>query len=273
MNHPWIISLGSAVIGDLVVFGATVGFSHSAADRHSVIADEVRTQLTGDWANQNARIAAEISKQLAPIHQQIEVLSQDIGKIKDHEHIADLKTPVFPGSVLPGGPSPLQKFAGMNQETFAASLPELYSDIRTVSLKQAKPNDETFRAIATKLRQTNQNSPEYWPTVLRFLELATARNSSQVPPSTAGIYVRSEGSRNLSLQGISDKRIVLNGGSLINSTFVRCRIQFVGTPTELQNVLVVDSVVEFQGIPENPPEPIKRIAETILASDFSRIKL
>lgn len=152
------------------------------------------------WANQNARIAAEISKQLAPIHQQIEVLSQDIGKIKNHEHIADFKTPVFPGSVPPGGPSPLQKFAGMNQEAFAASLSELYSDIHSVSLKQAKPNDETFRAIATKLRQTNQNFPEYWPTVLRFLELATARNSSQVPPSTAGIYVRSEGSRNLSLQ-------------------------------------------------------------------------
>jgi hypothetical protein len=95
-----------------------------------------------------------------PVNQQLNGVSQDIGKLKDHLHIAQ----VAPTS----GSSPLIVFAKMDAKKLAASRPELQKAVRSDSALAAAPD----RAKCVGLSGTGQishfnftvdNSSQYKP--------------------------------------------------------------------------------------------------------------
>jgi hypothetical protein len=69
----------------------------------------------------------------------------------------------------------------MNQQTFADSL----RDLHAVALQSGPPvtsDQDTISAVVAKLRSTPESSPEYWPTVLQFIQFASSRFAPDVPP-------------------------------------------------------------------------------------------
>ena len=177
MNRPLVIGAGSALLSGLLILATSEFLTHRAKDLNTQIADEITRQLdqraNKDAENLNNRIAAEVGKQLEPIHQQLEGLSQDIGKIKDNLHIAQVKPTAPPIQPQQGG-SPLQVFAGMDLKRFTASLPLLHKAVLQAAPLGALQDIVLLRSIADKLRHTSEDSPDYWPTLMQFIRFATA---------------------------------------------------------------------------------------------------
>ena len=98
------------------------GFGHFNADSKRDITDEIGRQLnqrsSDDEANLNNRISSEVARQLLPINSGLQGLSIDIGKIKDHLHIAKNEAPNAPGS--------LDAIKNLDDRQFADSLPDLH---------------------------------------------------------------------------------------------------------------------------------------------------
>jgi hypothetical protein len=305
-NHPWAVSLGSAVIGGLLVFGATTLFSHSAKDRRSEIADEVRGQFNGDASNQNARVAAEVGRQVAPIHQQIETLSQDIGKIKDHLHIARNEPPALPKPftdktqeppfqvaippvektppapvIAPETPS-LQAFAEMDPKTFARSLSSLPVTIRNT---RSLPDNGLLISISRKLNQTDQQTPDYWKAIEAMINFrssiragividATLLKSLPVCLAFNGGMKDSEIDAANTVGGRNFRCLVkLDNATIINSTISNAVIAFTGSPPHLTNAHFVNCVflVSFSLAP--PPPASQDVMKKMLTADAGELTL
>ena len=76
----------------------------------------------------------------------------------------------------------LKSIASQSPKFFAASLPVLQKVIEHPPSEQFKPDAPTLLDIAASLRDASENIPDYWPTVLQFLQFASAGMSPDVPP-------------------------------------------------------------------------------------------
>jgi hypothetical protein len=169
----------------------------------------------------------------------------------------------------------LERFRDMDPQIFAVSL----SDLQKVVMQSPSatvPDKPTISAIAAQLSRTPESSPQYWPTVLRFLQFASASNSPDVPPP---------GTRtNLQLSHVTR---VVNGkvdylsinanhcvarleAVWITGRLENCRIIFTGEPVRMRNMQFVNCVFEFPDI-DNPNPTIKGAAKELLASNLTRI--
>ncbi len=71
-------------------------------------------------------------------------------------------------------PLTLEQISSLDQKTFERSLPQLRQAMDQPSPK-AVADQQTLAAIEVKLRQCGESTPEYWPTVLRFIQFASSR--------------------------------------------------------------------------------------------------
>jgi hypothetical protein len=71
----------------------------------------------------------------------------------------------------------LKRFADSSQQDFIKSIPQLHKILGNPSTE--RPDQATLKEIAKKLNQTPQDSPEYWPTVLRFSQFASSLKSAK----------------------------------------------------------------------------------------------
>jgi hypothetical protein len=262
-KSPWVIPLITGILGNLVG-GAIVAVAitkwqssnaHDASDLKRDIAAEVATQLdqraAKDAENLNNHIAAEVGRQLAPIHQQLEGLSQDIGKIKDNLHIAQTK---------PHIPSTLQRFATMDQNTFTASLSLLNTALLTPSAQSAGPDD--LRAIGDKLRRTDENSPDYWPTLMQFIRVASSLTGHAAHPTGPTTHTRdSFFDRTNALDNLT---VVMDGGGLQNLSIINSRIIFTDHPVKMKNITFINCSFEFP-LSAQPTPQLKQAARQFLA--------
>ena len=249
-NYQWVNSLGSAMIAGVLAFLAGTWQSGKAHD-----ADDLKRD-----------IVMEVSKQLEPIRQELQNQGKDIAKIKGADGIAQLA----PGPGKTKSVKSLSEIGTLGQKQFAASLPNLYAEMRKVSAPQSGANEATLRAITDKLRHVDENTPEYWSTVLQFIRFVSARHAPDVPPPGPANLEIGFNTGFPSLGVLSRRRVLLDGGEIEDSVFENCRILFTSNPVHMRNVRFVNCVFE---IPEGvvPDRYIKHAAKELLASNFSAI--
>ncbi len=157
----------------------------------------------------------------------------------------------------------------LDPKSFGVTLPAL----RKVSEQppsEVKATPPMLREVAEKLRDTDQHTPEYWPTVFQFINFASASGSPpDVPPPGEPNAAISKSRVSINME----KKIVLfDGSDIFNSVFKNCRITFTENPTRFENVTFVDCVFEIP-VKDVPNQYLRRVSEDLLASDFNSIKI
>jgi hypothetical protein len=161
----------------------------------------------------------------------------------------------------------LHEINGMDQPKFIAALPALQTAVQK-PIPGNTASQPLLGGIAEKLLKTNPSAPNYWPTVLQFLQFASAglAPANVPPPGTPPILRTSSGNwyANNTFSGVT---VVLDGGMLIGNHFDHCRVIFTDTPVKMTNVVFANSVFEFP-VSSIPSPYIQRAGKLFLASDL-----
>jgi hypothetical protein len=240
LRNPWVVNLGCAVLGGLIVAIVMGTLSHMANDSKKDIANEISRQLGGDSIKN--QIAAEISRQLTPMNQRLDQMSEDIGKIKDNLHIAKVEP-----------------------------LPEIDKQLKSLE-SSARPNESEVTAIASSLHVANPNTHGYWPAVARLINVqARVRTGKPLSFQTVRLFPSCTTFRG-SIQGLTiDKdgsyncAISLDNVDISDATISNALVYFSGY-VRLSNVKFKNCIFVVS-LSEDPPPPAKRLAEEILASN------
>jgi hypothetical protein len=171
-------------------------------------------------------------------------------------------------------PEVLKRSASANQDEFNKSLPDLKKAIQAAAQTNTTVSNGILQQISEKLQRTSESSPEYWPTVLQFIQFASAQfvNPADVPLPSA----RYDEMHNVSCAGAahcieaSHRAILLDGGNIPNSIFQHCRIKFTNNPVGLQGSRFIDCIFEM---PANvtPTPYLKNSAKILLASNLLQV--
>lgn len=168
--------------------------------------------------------------------------------------------------------SVLKQINELDQQTFSKALPALRKVTEQPSA-EVDATQPTLQDIAEKLRRTDEASPDYWPTVLQFLEFASALISPNAPP---------HGEPNAFLHGVSlhgqyamsfppHAVILFDGGEVENYTFRDCRIIFTEKTVRLKNVSFINCAFEMP-ITNTPTPYLKSASQLLLASHLNLVK-
>jgi hypothetical protein len=163
----------------------------------------------------------------------------------------------------------LQRLASLDPQQLEASLPVLRL-ISKQPVSKVSPNPAELRKITETLSKMNPSAPDYWPTVLTYIEFASTHYAPNAPRS-GGLVLKLRnniiGSNN-GTTGIHFPRhstVEIDGDMLTNETFIDSRIIFTGTPSTLINVKFINCVFEFRTA-DRPNQFMKGAARQLLAS-------
>jgi len=167
----------------------------------------------------------------------------------------------------------LEQTSRLDQKSFDQSLRELRTAIDRTN-PSSGVNRETVTALQRKLRQADESSADYWPTVLRFLQFASSSIALKAPPPGEHAKVLSDVLGVGLMRGIRDfdKTYLFDGGSFGNSSFTNCRIVFTGNPVEMQGVVFKICVFEFPAS-GTPSSYLKKLCRILLASDLAEVSV
>jgi hypothetical protein len=128
-----------------------------------------------------------------------------------------------------------------------------------------KPSPTTLQAVAQKLLNTSEKSPDYWPTVLQFLNFASASISSSLPSTLVGVNASNTRLNDDTFTGF---RITLDGGEVKDSKFINSRIVFTTNPVRLENVTFMNCVFEMP-VTDNPSPYLQKASQALLGSGLN----
>lgn len=166
----------------------------------------------------------------------------------------------------------LEQISHLDQKMFERSLPRLRELLEQTD-STARTGEETMSALTRKLRQTPESAPDYWSTVLRFLQFASGNIALKAPthePQKKLSEILSVGI----MRGIReyDQIIVFDEGFLGNGEFTNCRIIF--TPKQVQMQNVVFKVCAFEFPTTDAPSPyLRKLCRILLSSDLSSVSI
>jgi hypothetical protein len=133
-----------------------------------------------------------------------------------------------------------------------------------------------LQGVAQKLLKLSGNSPDYWPTVLKFIQFASAGLSPDVPPhvpppgTRPGLTIKNSilPPGTVKWPPISHQVILLDGGEISDMQVDHSRIIFTEQPVKMTNVTFVDCVFEMP--PTAAPNPyLQNASRQLLASDLN----
>jgi hypothetical protein len=168
----------------------------------------------------------------------------------------------------------LKEISSSDPVTFSRSLPDL-KKILDHPVSEVKPTNPLLHQLASKLRETSDASPDYWPAVLQFIRFASSALApvTDVPPPgtryTEMHDVSCVGSVHCMMA--SHRAILLDGGSIPNSVFDHCRIKFTENPVGLSGVKFINCVFEMP-ITSSPTPYLKKATQILLASGLSNVE-
>ena len=170
----------------------------------------------------------------------------------------------------------LKEIGSLDQKTFSASLPALQKVVEQ-SASKIKPDEQTLRVIAIRLRQTSDTSPDYWPTVLQFIQFASSAItvSADVPPAGPPYWTISDvrcPAGPVPCIVASHRKILLDGGDIPGSRFENCRIKFTQNPVKMRGVQFINCVFEMP-VTDDPTPYLKDAARQLLASNFTSLSI
>jgi hypothetical protein len=261
-EKPWfqsaMVGVGCTIMAGAITWAVT---AHQSQQGH-------------DEKDQKRDIELEIVKQMEPV--KIE-LSRQFDSIRDRldrqgEDIAGLKAAIR----IARGPGSIESFGRLGQREFMQALPALLAALKQ---PQQAPSRSALLAVAEKLYKSDKKAPEYWPTVLTFVQFASdSIAASKVPPANAPFIsltnVRSTTRASSYFSGVA---VILDAVDLPGTTtFKNCRIRFTGSQNHLPSVVFINCVIEFPPDFTNPapaitsPTPaIKKASLALLAGGLA----
>jgi hypothetical protein len=161
----------------------------------------------------------------------------------------------------------LREISRLDQSNFDKSLPVLQK-VLDQSSPGVQASQEALREVADRLRKTNPESADYWPTVLKFLTVASAGLAPPDVPSPGEPTIQIAHNRGISVGGVSRQVVLLDGGELVNSTFENSRIIFTKDPVTFHNVIFVNCVFQLP-VTNSPNDYLKKASQILLASNLT----
>lgn len=179
-----------------------------------------------------------------------------------------LRAPQSPGPVL-------SELRTLNQKTFNRALAAVQK-VAEQPASHVKPDLSTLQEITYKLRIADENSSDYWPAVLQFIQFASsALTSDNTVPPPGGPFTVMRGTNCDNTTGhcllISHQTILLDGGNIPNSIFDHCRIKFTQNPVGLSGVKFISCVFEMP-ITTAPNPYLRNSVKILLASELSKVQ-
>lgn len=208
---------------------------------------------------------SRITQALVPVNSQLTSIDGDVKAIKA---TLDAWRPFI-------APEVLKNSTSLSPEEFKKSLSKLNHALQTVAETNIAVPQQTLSEIALKLRAVQESSPDYWPTVLRFIQFASGSlvPSADVPPPDARFAQMS----NITCRGTAHCvsanhcAVILDGGDIPNSIFDHCRIRFTNNPVGLAGTHFIDCVFEMPTNITQPTPYLKRSAKALLASNLRQV--
>ena len=239
-NYVKARKTGSLLVGGLLVAVLTLGYM--------VYSDREKAQKQHEDQDFDLRVGKIIDDRVGV---QLADLSKQVAEIE-----GELKR------------MSLNRLVSADQETFAASLPELK---RAMAQPVSYVSRNTLETLAEKLRKTPESSPAYWPTVLQFLQFASS-GIPGVPPHGSMLLASSTGGSTLNFgsQVLTGVSILVDGGNLIGGKFVRSRIILTDNPVHMENVTFIDCLFELPAV-ATPNPSLKNFAQVLLASNLKAV--
>lgn len=155
---------------------------------------------------------------------------------------------------------------------FKTTLPDLSSAIATLREQGLTVAPSVINDLQHRLISVDASAPDYWPTVLQFLQFASSGlSSAKVPlPGSKPQLVTHNSSVFMLRNHFESMTVELDGGILDGDVFENCRIIFTETPVQMHNVTFIDSVFEFP-VSATPPAYIQKASKVLLASDLKTV--
>jgi hypothetical protein len=151
------------------------------------------------------------------------------------------------------------------------ALAEALPALRKVAQQPAvSVSAQTIRTIGANLAQVSEQTPQYWPTVLLFIESASAGASPSAPPPGA-THSSMKDVAGPGIKTAEGERMVLSG-FIKNITFRNDRIIFTDAPVQLSNVVFINCVFEFSQSDTTSPI-IQQAGRLLLASDLKDVAI
>lgn len=211
--------------------------------------------LPNQLSNLRELVKGDTAAEIEPIQRQLDRIQ---GKLSDLSSLSSAET--------------LEKLSRSGPQTLAASLSQLHRAIQESPEKvNAKP--QTLQAITRKLRTISSASPDYWPTVLKFIQFASHSmvKPSNVPPPGRYIIISQIHCKNVAhCLVISHRAVELDGGSIPGSIFDHCRIKFTNNPVGLAGCQFKDCVFEMP-TSQAPSPYLKHAARSLLAGNITDV--
>lgn len=186
----------------------------------------------------------------------------DVRLDKIEAALLELRAPQSPKAVL-------DDLSKLDKRQFANALPALRK-VTEQPVAKVSPDQAVLRDVAFKLRETSENTPDYWTTVLRFIQFASNGMASNAPPPGSPINATIQNSY-LTHQTFPEHSVfVLDGGGMEYTRFENSRIIFTNNPVRMRNVTFVNCAFEFPGI-ATPTPYLENAARQLLASNFEYV--
>jgi hypothetical protein len=166
----------------------------------------------------------------------------------------------------------IKEISTLDRAQFARNLPALRKAMeQPASAAAAQP--ATLRDVAAKLKVVDEATADYWPTVLRFIQFASAGLSANVPPPGAKANVIIGQNRGfVNLGPFKNCVAELDGGDLGPTRFENCRVRFTQNPIRFLNVSFINCVFEMPDT-ASPTPYLKRASQLLLASDLKNVSI
>jgi hypothetical protein len=213
-------------------------------------------------ADLNRKVKTEIADQLKPIQGEMGKLREDIVTIKAASSAAS--------NIQLNAPKTLSGFRELNGKQFAALLPSLraFTQQPISSVTAAEP---TLRMIAQKLKNTDENIPGYWPTVLQFISFLSSKSIPKVPSlGIPNIIIGDNSEAFVAHEPVEHQIVKLDGGELGHTVFRECRIIFTGRKVRMRDVNFIDCVFEVP-VDVPPTSFMKQAARELLVFNLTSI--
>ncbi|MBI3895629.1 MAG: hypothetical protein HY313_06830 [Acidobacteria bacterium] len=165
----------------------------------------------------------------------------------------------------------IKEIAALSPKDFPHSLPALRK-ITERPVSEVKPTVDILRELVEKLRNIDESSPDYWPTLLQFIQFASASFSPDVPPPGKPTSIISNNTVRVSVRGVKKAIVLLDGGELVDSDFENSRIIFTPNPVRMRNVRFTNCVFEIP-LTETPNQYIKSASQQLLASNLQSVSI
>jgi hypothetical protein len=158
----------------------------------------------------------------------------------------------------------LSELSTLSPKSLARNLPALL----TVSEKpasQIKPPPAELRSVGNSLLHVNQTTPQYWPTLLQFVQFASNYSSKAPPPGGPVKQLKNLQADSFNAFKLQENFTYRLSGEILGIEFRNDRI--ILTPdVMLTNVRFINCAFEFEGGVDDAPKKIRDTGHMLLAS-------